>query len=76
MSRTTPLHVSLIATPDAQVTPLSGIYETLGAFGLLAQFEPDVPEKPFDVEIVAPTDAPIRGASGLLLGGPSHLFSN
>lgn len=63
-----PLHVSLVATPDAQVSPLSGLFETLGAFGLLAHVEPGMPTKPFDVEIVAPDERPVRGASGLSLG--------
>ncbi len=63
-----PLHVSLVATPDAQVSPLSGLYETFGAFGLLADIEPGVPAKPFRVEIVAPDDTPLHGASGLPLG--------
>ncbi len=66
--RDIPLHVSLVATPDAQVTPLSGIFEILNAFDLLANFEADLPTRPFDVEIVAPDDAPITGASGLPLG--------
>jgi transcriptional regulator GlxA family with amidase domain len=61
------LHVTLIATPDAQVTPLSGLYETLTTFPLLASFEPDLPPRPFDVEIVAASDATMRGASGLPL---------
>ena len=65
---TRPLHVSLIATPDAQVSPLSGLYETLNAFGLLANFEPNIPETPFVVEIVAEDRAPVQGASGLPLG--------
>lgn len=63
-----PLHVTLIATPDAQVSPLSGLYEALNAFSLLRSFEPDVPEQPFLVEIVAPTSEPTEGASGLPLG--------
>ncbi len=67
-SATRPLHVSLIATPDAQVSPLSGLYETLNAFGLLANFEPDIPKQPFVVEIVAEDRAPVEGASGLPLG--------
>ena len=62
------LHVSLIATPDAQISPLSGLFETLNAFGLLAQFEPDIPERPFEVEIVAENQEHVRGASGLSLG--------
>ena len=63
-----PLKVILLATPDAQVSPLSGLYETLNAFGLLAAFEPDLPARPFDVEIVAPSLEAARGASGLPLG--------
>lgn len=62
------LHVSLIATPDAQVSPLSGIFETLNAFELLAKFEPDIPRRPFEVEIVAENQEYVRGASGLSLG--------
>ncbi|WP_265519754.1 GlxA family transcriptional regulator [Nitratireductor luteus] len=60
-----PLHVSLVATPDAQVSPLSGIFETLSAFGLLEKFEPGVPRRPFVVEIVAGSTEPTIGASGL-----------
>jgi transcriptional regulator GlxA family with amidase domain len=60
-----PLRVSIVATPEAQVTPLSGLFEVLMAFGLLSALEPDVPAKPFDVEIVSPRDAPSHGASGL-----------
>ena len=60
-----PLRVSIVATPDAQVTPLSGLYEVLSAFELLAGLEPDLPAKPFEVEIVAARREPARGASGL-----------
>lgn len=63
-----PLHVSLVATPDAQVSPLSGLYEVLNAFALLAAFEPETPMRPFEVEIVAPSKDDTRGASGLPLG--------
>jgi len=62
------LHVSLIATSDAQVTPFSGIFETLTAFELLSNFMPDLPKRPFRVEIVAPNTEPITAASGLPLG--------
>jgi len=62
-----PLHVTLIATPDAQLAPLSGLYETLTAFPLLAGFEPEVPPQPFTVDIVAPAGDTVRGASGLTL---------
>jgi len=67
-TRERPLHVTLIATPDAQVSPLSGLYETLTAFELLSSFERDVPARPFDVEIVAPSREAVSGASGLPLG--------
>jgi transcriptional regulator GlxA family with amidase domain len=63
-----PLHVTLIATPDTQVAPLSGLYETFNSFGLLSAFEPEVPSQPFLVEIVAPRGNSERGASGLPLG--------
>lgn len=62
-----PLQVSIVATPDAQVSPLSGLYETLNSFGLLRSLEHDLPTHPFDVEIVAPTAGPFRSASGLPL---------
>ncbi|MCB9582262.1 MAG: helix-turn-helix domain-containing protein [Polyangiaceae bacterium] len=67
----TPLHVTLVATPDTQVSPLSGLYETLEAFPLLASIENDVPTRPFHVDIVVPNDGVKRGASGLPLG--AHL---
>jgi transcriptional regulator GlxA family with amidase domain len=63
-----PLHVTLVATPDAQVSPLSGLYETLNAFELLGSFEPDIPSRPFAVDIVAPSNDDLYGASGLPLG--------
>lgn len=63
-----PLRVSLVATPDTQVAPLSGLYEALNAFELLANFEPGLPRQPFQAEIVAPSRTPILSASGLPLG--------
>lgn len=64
-----PVRVSIVATPDAQVTPLSGLYEVLTAFQLLAGLEPELPSRPFEVEIVAASRTPIRGASGLPIAG-------
>ena len=46
--------ITLVETPDAQVSPLSGLYETFNSFGLLAKIEPGIPEKPFEVDIVIP----------------------
>jgi transcriptional regulator GlxA family with amidase domain len=62
------LHATIVATPNAQLGPLSGLYETLTAFPLLAQFEPKIPPRPFDVEIIGPRGGPVECASGLTLG--------
>lgn len=37
-ARTAPLRVSLVATPDTQIAPMSGLFEALNAFDLLANF--------------------------------------
>lgn len=66
-SRTRPLHVSLVGTPDSQVSPLSGLYETFNSFGLLSRFDADMPADPFTVDIVAPDSGMARTASGLSL---------
>lgn len=64
-----PLQVSLIVTPETQVAPMSGLAEALGAFELLAKFEPSVPRQPFQVEIVTPERVPVRWSNGLSLVG-------
>lgn len=61
-------HVSIVATPDAQLAPLAGLYETLNAFPLLASLEADVPRRPFAVEIIGTHRRTARSASGLPLG--------
>ena len=63
-----PTQVTLVATPDTQVAPLSGLYETLNSFPLLEGFEEDLPRHPFDVQIAAPSRSDCFGASGLPLG--------
>lgn len=63
-----PIRVTLVASADAQVSPLSGLYETFHAFPLLTSFEPDLPAQPFEVEIVAADAGCTHGASGLPLG--------
>jgi transcriptional regulator GlxA family with amidase domain len=63
-----PLHVTLIATPEAQLAPLSGLYEALTSFPFLRHFERGIPERPFEVEIVAPAAGTVDTASGLTLG--------
>lgn len=63
------IHVSLVAIPDAMVSPLSGLYEVLSSFELLGSFDDAVPEQsPFRAEIVAAAGDPPRTASGLPIG--------
>jgi hypothetical protein len=67
MSATTrPVHVSLVAIPDAVISTLSGIYDVLGSFRMLGRFEPSLPdEPPFTVEIVAAERGSVVLASGV-----------
>jgi len=67
MTRGSPVRVSIVATPDAMVSPVSGLFETLTAVGPFAAAEADLPpdSAPFDVEIVGPFAGPMRSASGL-----------
>lgn len=65
--RTRPLHVSLIAIPDAVISTLTGIYDVLGSFRMLGRTDPSLPEKPpFAVDIVATE----RGSVSLVSGVP------
>ena len=65
--RTQPLHVSLVAIPDAAISTLAGIYDVLGSFAMLARQEPSIPaEPPFTVEIVGVQ----RGSVPLVSGVP------
>ena len=61
-----PIRVSLVVTPDAMLSTLSSIYDVLNCFELLGTFDNALPdEKPFQAEIVAPTQAQTVTASGL-----------
>ena len=65
--RTRPLHVSLIAIPDAVISTLTGIYDVLGSFRMLGRTDPSLPENPpFAVDIVATE----RGSVSLVSGVP------
>jgi transcriptional regulator GlxA family with amidase domain len=67
LANTRPLHVSLVAIPDATISTLTGIYDVLGAFKMLSGFEPSLPsEPPFQVEIVSTR----RGSVSLVSGMP------
>ena len=68
MTRDSPaIRVSIVATPDAMLSPVSGLFETLKSVGSLAAPEEDVaPDRaPFEVEIVGRSAGPMNGASGL-----------
>jgi transcriptional regulator GlxA family with amidase domain len=60
------LHVSIVAIPDAVISTLTGIYDVLNGFKMLAKYDAVFPkEPPFHVEIVSETGAPVMLASGL-----------
>ncbi len=56
-----PLHVSLVAIPDAVVSTLTGLYDVLNSFRMRAE------EPPFLVEIVGEARGPLMLASGIPL---------
>ncbi len=67
-SKPRPLHVSLVAIPEAAMSTLIGIHDVLNAFGLLAGTDPAIPETPpFTVDIVSTKPGEIPLASGLPL---------
>jgi len=50
-----PLHVSILTLPESMMSPLSGIYEVLGAIHHFSQYDDALPrEARFHPEIVAP----------------------
>jgi transcriptional regulator GlxA family with amidase domain len=61
-----PLHVSLVAIPDAVISTLTGIYDVLGSFRMLGRLEPSIPEAaPFTVEFVGTERGNVALASGV-----------
>ena len=61
-----PLHVSLVAIPEAAMSTLVGIHDVLGSFSMLAGKDPAMPEAPpFTVEIVGARKGRMRLANGL-----------
>jgi transcriptional regulator GlxA family with amidase domain len=65
-AETRPLHVCLVAIPDAVISTLTGIYDVLGAFRMLGRVDPSIPERPpFQVEIVSAARGPVTLASGV-----------
>ena len=64
--QTRPLHVSLVAIPDAVVSTLTGIYDVLGSFRMLGRIEASLPDQPpFTIEIVAAARGSVALASGM-----------
>lgn len=63
-----PLHVSLVVIPDAVISTLTGIYDVMNAFRILADASDAFPDKPpFLVELVAQKSGSVKLASGLPL---------
>lgn len=63
---TSPLHVSLVAIPDAVISTLSGLYDVMNSFAMLTGGDRGVADRlPFKVEIVATRRGPVSLASGL-----------
>jgi transcriptional regulator GlxA family with amidase domain len=61
-----PIHVSLIAIPDASISTLHGLYDVLSSFRMLKGFDDAIPDAPpFDVEIVGAQPGSVMLASGL-----------
>jgi transcriptional regulator GlxA family with amidase domain len=60
-------HISIVATPEAMVSPVSGLFEILTSVGSLVAPEDGVKlgREPFDVDIVGETAGPIESAAGL-----------
>ena len=65
----TPTRVSIVATPDAMVSPVSGLFEMLKAAGSIAAPEDRrrEPGGPFEIEIVGEQAGTIEGPSGLTI---------
>jgi transcriptional regulator GlxA family with amidase domain len=67
MTRDQPVRVSILATPDAMVSPVAGLFEAFASVGPIAVAEGDAPpgSAPFEVEIVGPSAGALPSASGL-----------
>ncbi len=60
------LHISLVAIPDAVISTLSGIYDVMNSFEMLAGAGYALPDRdPFDMEIVGERRGDVPLASGL-----------
>ncbi|WP_339650815.1 GlxA family transcriptional regulator [Halopseudomonas pelagia] len=57
-----PLHVSLVALPDAVISTLAGIFDVMNAITLMGMGQPNRPA-PFHIEIVGEAPGPLTLAS-------------
>lgn len=65
-AETKPLHVSLIAFPEAVISTMSGIFDVLNSFEMLAGYDDAIPDNPpFSVEIIGEDREAVALASGL-----------
>ena len=64
------IRVSIVATPEAMVSPVSGLFETFQAAGSMVAPEDrgGGRDAPFEVEIVAERGGTVEGPSGLTIG--------
>lgn len=60
-----PLHVSLVAIPEAVVSTLSGIFDVMNAFAILPAAREGRAPPPFHVEIVGQAAGPLQLASNV-----------
>jgi len=61
-----PLHVALVAIPEASISTLHGLYDVLQGFALAGEVMDALPvDPPFRVEIVSTDGQPLTLASGL-----------
>src|SRR5690606_6994546 len=66
MAAAPPFHVSLVAVPGSLSSPITGLYELLTSFPVVADFYEGVPAfSPFAVEIVGQARSTITAPSGL-----------
>ena len=64
-----PLHVSLVAIPEATVSTLTGIFDVMNAFSMLSRLgDASFDRPPFRVEIVGLQPGPLELASQLPVG--------
>lgn len=64
-TQSAPLHVSLVAIPEAAVSTISGIFDVMNAFSIMPGTDPSHQPPPFHVEIVGLQPGPLDLASRL-----------